>query len=294
MFSVLIPVYNELIKPLVERLQEQLEQTGQVYQIIVLDDLSDDHYRQQNVTVSEIMQVSYIELSENVGRSKIRNRLAKLARYDHLIFLDCDVSLIDGQFIKNYQENIELDCVCGGIKYQSQAPSPAYSLHWKVGKNKEEIKASKRAASKSPLFFSSNFMIKAAIFANNIFDENICGYGYEDAEFARRLQEKDVKITHIDNPVQHDGLKENEVFIQDTAKAIENLAILYQAEKIKNTSLIKAYERIKSLLFGSTFISYLTESQGYFALKIKESNPSLWAFDVWKLSLFCSKIKEKS
>ncbi|HPN70369.1 MAG TPA: glycosyltransferase [Saprospiraceae bacterium] len=294
MFSVLIPVFNELITPLVERLQGQLKNAEVPFQIIVLDDLSDEHYRKQNSAVSEIMHVSYIELSENVGRSKIRNRLARLARYDHLIFLDCDVSLIDNQFIKNYHDNIAHDCVCGGIKYQSQIPSPSFSLHWKVGKNKEEIKASKRASSKTPLFFSSNFMIKSSIFSNNIFDEGISGYGYEDAEFAERLFEKGIKITHIDNPVQHDGLKENAVFIQDTSKAIENLAMMYRGQKIKNTSLIKAFQRIESLPFGSTMITYLAESQGYFSMKIKESRPSLWAFDVWKLSLFCSKIKEKS
>ncbi|MBK9736769.1 MAG: hypothetical protein IPO92_18135 [Saprospiraceae bacterium] len=45
------------------------------------------------------------------------------------------------------------------------------------------------------------------MFKENLFDESVIGYGYEDLLYAFSLEKKSIKIRHIDNAVIHDGLK---------------------------------------------------------------------------------------
>ena len=50
--------------------------------------------------------------------------MASLAKYDYLIFIDCDAKLVNNSFIKNYIDCIEKkkSVACGGLLYEKAKP----------------------------------------------------------------------------------------------------------------------------------------------------------------------------
>ena len=74
MLSVLIPTYNVNLHPLISELQPQLNDCQIEYEIIIEDDMSSDSaICHHNSLLSEMDNVTYIEHTENLGRSKTRN-----------------------------------------------------------------------------------------------------------------------------------------------------------------------------------------------------------------------------
>ena len=59
-------------------------------EIIVLDDCSSELLRDQNKDVNKLPGVKFIELEKNIGRASIRNKLAGMASFPTLLFMDCD------------------------------------------------------------------------------------------------------------------------------------------------------------------------------------------------------------
>ena len=89
MISVLIPVHNYLITTLVQSLHKQLTVEKIAFEIICLDDASTDKkFTKINKKIRELEGVKYNLLKTNIGRSAIRNKLAKIAQYEWLLFLD--------------------------------------------------------------------------------------------------------------------------------------------------------------------------------------------------------------
>ena len=107
MLSILIPVYNYNITKLVKALHQQCEKAGIVYEILCFDDGSVESFKTENQVVQELANVFYKELSQNFGRSKIRNELGKAAKYEYLLFMDCDSKVVSENYINNYIEKLE-------------------------------------------------------------------------------------------------------------------------------------------------------------------------------------------
>ena len=87
MISICIPVYNFNITSLVNELSNQVNSLNIPCEIIVIDDCSENFKRINKI---ECEKHTYIELSENIGRARIRNLFLKYAKYEYLLFLDCD------------------------------------------------------------------------------------------------------------------------------------------------------------------------------------------------------------
>ena len=166
MLSILIPVYNQNAVKLVKDLKKQCESLDIEYQIMVFDDLSTEETRKQNRELGHEFGVNYLELSENHGRAKIRNRLARMARYKHLLFIDGDSGIIRDDFIKKYLDQIEhAEVVYGGRLYEKDKPEdPQLMLHWKYGRTREALPLKKRLLDPYLNFQSNNFMITAWLF----------------------------------------------------------------------------------------------------------------------------------
>ena len=137
MLSVLIPVYNYDVNSLVTTLDQQLTQSGIPYEIIIADDCSDNsEYRKKNANLAQFSSVQYIQNQSNMGRAKIRNRLAEAAQYPYLLFIDCDATIQHQDYIQKYLEAIEkmrqepLFVINGGIAYQAERPDSQYFLRW--------------------------------------------------------------------------------------------------------------------------------------------------------------------
>ena len=101
--SVLIPTYNQPCLELVKQLHAQLERAGVDYEIIVADDGSTDQTSvEANLQIASLPGCQYVVKKENVGRSAIRNFLAQTARYDYLLFIDSDMTMVSDQYIERY------------------------------------------------------------------------------------------------------------------------------------------------------------------------------------------------
>ena len=102
MISICIPIYNFNVVELVKKLIHQSNQLKIVYEVLCIDDGSENIWKEQNQSLNKLENVNYYELKNNLGRSKIRNMMAKEAKHDFLLFLDCDSALISDTFISNY------------------------------------------------------------------------------------------------------------------------------------------------------------------------------------------------
>jgi glycosyltransferase involved in cell wall biosynthesis len=82
MFSILIPIYNFDVRPLVEALVGQCrkELEGE-FEILCFDDGSEREYLEKNRQLKVFPEVNYRELPQNLGRARIRNLLAESARF---------------------------------------------------------------------------------------------------------------------------------------------------------------------------------------------------------------------
>ncbi|MBR0361683.1 MAG: glycosyltransferase, partial [Paraprevotella sp.] len=103
MLSILIPTYNYLCAGLVCDLHQQAERLGIDYEILVADDGSQESFKVKNRIINKLPHCKYIELEENIGRSRIRNLLGRTAQYDYLLFMDCDAEVVNRDFIAKYK-----------------------------------------------------------------------------------------------------------------------------------------------------------------------------------------------
>src|SRR4030042_667421 len=102
MISICIPVYNFDVTSLVSELSEQVKSLPKPYEVIIIDDCSDNKFKAINRNVCK--SFIYIELEENIGRSKIRNLFLRYAKYGYLLFIDCDSIIESSDFLLKYFE----------------------------------------------------------------------------------------------------------------------------------------------------------------------------------------------
>jgi len=225
MLSILIPVYNTKVTKLVKELHEQCLKAKIMFEILVFDDASKAEIRTFNSSINGMIGVNYIALSENLGRSKIRNRLAKTASMEYCLFLDADSKIPSKKFIKNYIQHLSPNVIInGGRKYNKKPPRAKKKyLHWLYGSKKESQSAKKRNKIPSRYFHTNNFLCPTNIIRKNPFNESIQGYGYEDILFGHLLSKQSIEILHIQNPVIHNDLEEIKSFLNKQDQALQNL-----------------------------------------------------------------------
>ena len=192
MISILIPIYQYNVRPLVQELHQQATQFSIPFEILLMDDCSSSEFQQLNQNLSGMTNVRYEELSQKIGRSKIRNLLATKAKYDNLIFLDCDGLPTSNQYLNNYMKCLNHDVDCGGRVYQTQPNNAAFQLHWKYGNKREVKSAVDRSIIPNQSFMTNNFMIKKEILTQIPFNESISKYGHEDTLFGYDLSEHNI------------------------------------------------------------------------------------------------------
>ena len=292
MISILIPAYNYNITNLVSDLYQQAVETYIDFEIIVMEDGS-KLYVEENRKVNEFKFCRQIVLDENIGRSAIRNKLADEAKYDHLLFLDCDAKLNSIHFVEKYISFCREECiVLGGRIYDEEYTDPRFSLIIKYGKNRERNdNRNLKHRQKNPMFTTPNFLISKSIFNKIRFDETIKGYGHEDTIFGIKLHQMQINFIFIDNPVVHIGLENNEIFILKTENAIRNLLNLYQSGKypslINESKLLHHFQIFKKLHITGILAFKYKLLHRILQRQLCSSNPSLFLFDIYKLLFLC-------
>ncbi len=295
MLSILVPVYNFSVVDLVNDLNKQIIAGAITAEIIIVDDASSE-FIEENSKIIHLDNVTYERLTNNIGRSAIRNYLLSKARYDYLLFIDCDAKISNPNFISNYLQCIKenKDVVCGGVKYEEAKPeNRGLYFRWYYGKEREAITDRERNKCPHKSFSSFNFLIKKAVFEVIKFNEQLTKYGHEDTLLGIELKKQNIQITHINNALIHDGLEELDVFLQKTRQSIQNLKYLqnsYTDLDLLNNSikLLNTTIKVQNLRLGWFFkLCYILFNKMILS-NLRSKKPSLILFDFYKITYYFS------
>lgn len=288
MLSILIPTYNYDCLELVEELHAQAQSLSYPVEILVADDASAEENKRSNRKINRLLNCKFIELKENVGRAKIRNFLASKAKYELLLFIDSDASIINEGFLNDYVTALnENEVVCGGLLYERPLLRSECSLRYYYGISAEERSAKKRRLKPHSQFSSFSFLIQKELFKQIMFDESFTKYGHEDSFFGLKLQEHTIKIKHITNPLYHQGLETNKEFLTKTESSIENLfnsSDLFE----NNIHLLKVYNRVSQCGFKTPIRCIFKVFRRVFRKNLLSTHPNMKVFAFYKLGYLCT------
>lgn len=286
MISILIPIYNYEVIALARDLLVSCHKANVSFEIIFADDGSADQYLRLNDALNHIEGIQYIVLPKNIGRSAIRNLLARTSKFDFLLFLDCDGKILNEDFILNYLPYLLKDSVVSGGRIYPKLKVADCELHWTYGTYKESKSAMDRNKVPYVNFHSNNFLVSRNIILQFPFDESIVTYGFEDTLWAKQLSLHNIKMLHIDNPILHQGLEENSVFLSKTKWAIENLVELNVKGIVLDTGIEKIYGILKKWGCHHFVGSILKNMQIKISKQLCSKHPRLFLFQLYKLGLY--------
>lgn len=286
--SILIPVFNREVAPLVHSLLAQLSDWPGPAEIWLLDDGSTKEWRVQNRPLAALPNVVYQELTQNVGRAAIRNQLAANATHEWLLLLDNDSLLPDQQFIARYAQAQAAEAPAlfvGGTTYEAAPPAdPALRLRWHYGRAREMRPAAARQRDPGGQLTINNALLPKALLQKYPLDERLSGYGHEDTKFGLELSRASVPVRHLDNPVLHDGLESAVVFLAKSQQAVRNLAQVLRTDGLGHaTRLVQAAERLRRASLTGTAQAALAAAEPLLRRNLLGNKPSLRALDALKL-----------
>jgi|TARA_B110000208_G_scaffold162438_1_gene198724 hypothetical protein len=292
MLSILIPTYNYNVEALVAELHAQTTACNIEFEIICYDDGSKNlELIAANESINSLKNTNYKVLGSNIGRSSIRNLLAKDAKYDLLLFLDADVIPVKKDFISKYLNSVtdSTNIIYGGIRYQEESPKKAHLLRWVYGRKREALPVTKRNKNIYLSFLTLNFIIRKTIFDSVSFNEDIPNLRNEDTLFSFNLKQAKIALAHIENPVYHLGLEDSNIFLK---KSIESQDAMNQfldegLIDIKYTLITKTIYRLKKIKLDRLFSMTYPFTEKLFVTNLLSSKPSLFIFDLYKLSYLC-------
>ena len=292
MLSILIPTFNYDITALVAEVHKQSKSCNIPFEILVFDDASTDlEVRKNNASINALKNTSYTILKSNIGRSAIRNKLAKSAQYSWLLFLDADVMPVNNHFVLNYVNSLSdsKPIIYGGISYKEERPNQSQLLRWVYGKKREALNSGIRKKDIYVSFLTLNFIIRKDTFEKASFNENIPNLRYEDTLFSYDLKRKKIPITHIENPVCHLGLESSKIFLSKSKESLDALNLFLNQKLIdhkymKISRVKNRLQKFKLDLLLSTIYPLLKKR---FEKNLLSNTPSLFIFDLYRLSYLC-------
>lgn len=289
MISVLIPTYNYNVFPLAKEAHLQGEKAEIPFEVLVYDDCSPNSVV-ENENINQLTCGSFIKLPKNIGRSAIRNKLARDAKYQNLLFLDADTQIISSQFLENYLKAIENESqiIYGGILYQDNKPNSTEILRWVYGNKREALPIHERNKNPHLRFLTLNFLIKKNVFSLIEFNEQIPNLRHEDTLFALDAKKNGIKVTHIHNPVIHLGLESSEVFLRKSEESVDVLHLFLEKNMIdvEEVALTKRATQLKKMRLSGLFLWFYHLTKNSMKKNLLSKKPSLFIFDLYRLGHF--------
>ena len=286
--SVLIPAYNCNCLPLVEQLLPLLQSDVNAYEVIVSDDATTNpEIIKANEAINQLPGCRYILKTENAGSAANRNYLGAISQYPLLLFLDCDISIPDRSFLKQYLSTPMDGVVNGGISIIDDV-----QLHQNLRYRYEKAEipshtAVMRQANRYQHFRSTNFMITRSAFEKCPFDERFTRSGYEDVLYGKMLKQQHINVVHIDNPVLMTKFENNPDYV---TKIERSLRTLYT---FRNE--LRGYSRLLTFVSGIhlSIVRKLIRLWHKVFKKAERRNlcgsrPSLWVFKLYRLGYYLS------
>jgi glycosyltransferase involved in cell wall biosynthesis len=288
LISICIPIYNFNVVDLIVTIINQGEKSKKQYEVICIDDGSNKETLKLNAKINSYKSVNYLILKRNIGRSRIRNLFLENSNYENLLFIDCDCSIQSENFLEKYFKQLNNAVVYGGRKHHDNPPkNKNKKLRWLYGIKKEDQNFNYRLKNPYHSFRSNNFLIKRTILSKIRFNEKIETYGHEDTLLSLELKKNKITIFQINNPVFHEGIEDNSVFLEKTKSAIKNLVLL--EKNILDTSsikLIKTYHLINKLKLTWLIFPLSKPISKILERQLLSLRPSLKIFDLYKLIYF--------
>lgn len=292
MLSILIPIYNYDVTKLVQEVYTQTMLLNIKFEILCYDDGSTNKkIITSNKKINNLEYATYFILKKNIGRSAIRNLLAKNAKFEWLLFLDADVFPKEKTFVTKYLQKISKDTqvIYGGILYEENKPNKDQLLRWQYGKYREALSFEKRNKNVYLSFLTLNFLINKNVFEVILFDEKIPNLRHEDTLFSYHLKLKNINLEHINNPIFHLGIEESNVFLKKSLESIDTLKLFLKKGLIpkKYTLITKVYFELKKVKLHYLFAFLYRNYKSTFERNLLSKKPSIFLFDLYRLSYLC-------
>lgn len=296
MISVLIPVHNYSIIPLVEELHKQLESSKVLYELIVWDDASTEAFYLQNKIINHVPNLHYFNSKEHFGKIKTRQLLADKAMFDWLLFIDAETLPKTPSFIQNYLDLIpkNYDAIFGGLFYGNQPPKQNYRLQWNYGRLKKQVDSAIRNEQPYQEVALNNFMIKRKIFLNINSKMEDLGL-YSDDYFGALMGVQKVNVFHNENAVFHLGVKPNDLFLEDLKTSIDEVLKIHSThpETVESIKVWQTYSRLKRKKIVGLAANIYKRFQVRMESKLLGENPSMNVLKFYEKSYLSYKIRNQ-
>lgn len=292
MLSIVIPVYNYNVFPLVSELKKQADSLGIIYEILVQDDVSQE-FISENSQINSLKNCVFSINVENLGRGKNINSLYAKSKYNYVLIMEADALPENESYLKNYIELLSKsnpNVIFGGVKYPETVPSKEKLLRWKYGINREIKSLDHRLKHQYDFVFTWNLLLKKEILLQFPFPEFIHEYGYEDFIFIENLRFNSVPVTHIENCLIHHNSESNIDFIKKSERAVNNLHDLIHFNKIdaKKIRLNNFYKILKKLHLTRIVKRTYLKTKKQILTNLTSENPNLYLLDFYKLGYYCN------
>lgn len=287
--SVLIPVYNHKCLQTVKRIKHICDGTpGLAYEILVADDGSTDADALEcNAAIGEMANCKLYKRQQNSGSAATRNFLAEQGAYPWLLFLDCDVDIPDDGFVGKYLQNrVDGAVVSGGVKTCRESKRLKSNLRYVYEHNAEaSYTAAMRSKRPYKSFRSVNFLMQKDLFLSVRFNEGM--KRFEDVFFGKVLQERGIRIRHIDNPVEMGYFEDNAAYLKKIEtdllmldvfrEELSGFSTMLDCEKALRAPLLQSSIKLWHKLFGRLERRVLVGD-----------SPNLAVFNLYRIGFFIS------
>lgn len=288
--SILIPTYNLAPEALTEALRRQAEALHIDYEILVLNDASDD--REAQAALQRMEQngaCRVIHQTVRQGRARARNILYKESSGDLLLFIDSDAMVCSDDFIARHLDDAEKAPVVCGALTNPALPTPLgcelrYKYETAAEKNGHRT-AAYRNLHPYERIATFQILLHRDVMERAPFDESITEYGYEDVLFGLRLQELGIPVLHTDNALLHNGINPNTHFLTNTEGAMRTLHALPLTYK-QRIGLSRFAMRLQRLHLASPVRFLFQATRPLIRCNLLSSRPSLALFQFYKLGFY--------
>lgn len=286
--SILIPVRNDVCLGMVERLHQQAGGIrGLDYEVIVLDDGStDEACIRQNQAIGALAHCRFVRQQRNAGRSATRNRLARMAGKEHLLFLDSNQLMPSPSFVLDYVNHCgKADVVCGGtVVDDSRDGNLRHRYEWEA---MGRLTARKRQRHPYQHFRSNNFLIRRQTLLAHPFHDEIKLYGFEDVLLGKELSQCGASVLHIDNPVAIGQFETNSLFLSKTEESLRTLRSL-EEELAGFSTLLRYAWQLRRLHADAPMREAFGKRRGAWRQRLIDDGGPLWLLKLYKLGYYLS------